>query len=168
MTNSYWNYLEHSAKGTHWKKKKHKYLYIKKGRYYYKYDLGNNKIDETDVFSDYTEADLNKYYEPLSVNRYAGVNDFFNGASILKPYQNLEKIASNPVVDLIVKTFGDYYINPDDLETRPIDQVRRSEDHENGSSTVKFLDQYVINKSIKTAAIDKGKKIVDDLLHPKH
>lgn len=164
MSNSYWNYLEHSAKGTTWKKKKHKYLFIKKGRYYYKYDLGNNKIDETDVFSDYSEDDINNDLEFIQTKHYAGVSDFFNGSSILKSYQDLEKIASNPVADLIVKSFGDYYVDFTDIKTRPIASVRRSEEHGN-NYTLKFLDKYAINKSIKTTAIEEGKKIVNALLH---
>lgn len=49
--------LKHSAKGTYWSKKDHKYVKKENGRYYYKDDMKQKQIDEK------TTDDVDKFIE---------------------------------------------------------------------------------------------------------
>ncbi len=66
--------LKHSAKGTHWSKKDHKYVKKENGRYYYKDDMKQKQIDEKDQRSEAEMLEAQATKETEDFFKYMGIS----------------------------------------------------------------------------------------------
>lgn len=96
------SYLYHSAKGTHWSKKDHKYVKKENGKYYYKDDVKQKQINEKDQRSEaeMLEAQATKetedYLKGLGYSpsdpQWEGVYDIYRNQRLASLYKAKGKV----------------------------------------------------------------------------